>query len=690
MQIIFLVQQPKSINTPFLIITISLIVGIVTGHYFCIAVIPALIALCISIAMLTLFWWKSKKPFKQGWEFVASAIVMFVVFGITLVNLHNPLHRSNHYSRLLPKKQLQQSVGVKFSVKERLKSTSYYQKYVVDIVIIHGKSTQGKLLLLLPKDSLRNHLDIGNRYTTFTQIKSIPKALNPDQFDYAAYLKKQYITHQIKLHPSQLVQDSTSTLSIFRLSDQVRKHIILKLKTYSFSTKQLAVIQALLLGQRQDIDQQTIQSYRDAGAMHILAVSGLHVGILLLLLNTVLRPLERFHQKGKVLKTVLLLVFLWFFAIIAGLSPSVLRAVTMFSFLAVGMQISSTTSMYNTLILSAFVLLCFHPLLLFSIGFQFSYVAVFSIVYLQPIFSKWYTPPNFLLKKIWETLTVTFSAQLGLAPLTIFYFHQFPLLFFVSNLIIIPFLGSILGLGVVVIVLASIGILPEPLVTVFGYGIDFMNGSVSWVASKSNFVLTNIPFSWRLLILSYTLIIAISLALQKALFKRRFVLGTVTIIIVLVIVFEKHQAAQQNELVIFHQFGNTVIGRLEHQQLILNTKSPITDNTQNFLFSNYLIKKRAVLKRNDAFQHQYQHKKRTLMVIDSTFMYSQHFQDSDILLLSGSPRIHLERIIDSLNPKQLVADGSNYRNYMDRWEKTCADRDIPFHRTDRDGAFVLK
>ena len=90
------------------------------------------------------------------------------------------------------------------------------------------------------------------------------------------------------------------------------------------------------------------------------------------------------------------------------------------------------------------------------------------------------------------------------------------------------------------------------------------------------------------------------------------------------------------------------------------------------------------------FQHQYQHKKRTLMVIDSTFMYSQHHLDSDIFLLSGSPRIHLERIIDSLNPKQLVADGSNYRNYMDRWEKTCADRNIPFHRTDQDGAFVLK
>ena len=452
MQIIFLVQQPKSINTPFLIITISLIVGIVIGHYFCIAVIQALIALCISIAMLTLFWWKSQKPFKRGWGFVASAIMMFVVFGITLVNLHNPLHRPNHYSNLVYDQQLQQPIGIKFNVKERLKSTSYYQKYIIDIVIIDAKSTQGKLLLLLPKDSLHTNLDIGNRYTTFTLIKPIPKPLNPDQFDYAAYLKKQYITHQIKLHPSQLIKDPDPTLSIFRLADQVRKHIILKLKTYSFSTKQLAVIQALLLGQRQDIDQQTIQSYRDAGAMHILAVSGLHVGILLLLLNTVLRPLERYYQKGKVLKIVLLLVFLWFFAIIAGLSPSVLRAVSMFSFLTIGMQIGSTTSTYNALILSAFVLLCFHPLLLFSIGFQFSYIAVFSIVYLQPIFAKWYTPSNFLVKKIWETLTVTFSAQLGLAPLTIFYFHQFPLLFFVSNLIIIPFLGSILGLGVVVII----------------------------------------------------------------------------------------------------------------------------------------------------------------------------------------------------------------------------------------------
>ena len=159
-----------------------------------------------------------------------------------------------------------------------------------------------------------------------------------------------------------------------------------------------SVIKALLLGQRNDLSTELLDSYKNAGAIHILALSGLHIGILLLLLNYLFYPLT-YLKNGIIFKTVLVLLCLWSFAFVAGLSASVVRAVTMFSFFAYGKALNRVNNGFNLTAISAFGLLFFNPNYLFQVGFQLSYAAVIAIIWIYPKLQRFWYPSSLFMKK---------------------------------------------------------------------------------------------------------------------------------------------------------------------------------------------------------------------------------------------------------------------------------------------------
>lgn len=318
--------------------------------------------------------------------------------------------------------------------------------------------------------------------------------LNPHQFDYKSYLKGLGISHQLRLNTNNFFLKENPSPTLFGISASVRNKIIDKLKQASFGKEELGIIQALLLGQRNDISAETYNNYKNAGAVHILAVSGLHIGILLLLLQFLLRPLERL-PKGKTLKLIAIVALLWCFALLAGLSPSVVRAVTMFSFVAYALHLNRPSDTFNTLALSMFfILLVIDPNLLFHVGFQMSYAAVLAIVWVYPLLQKLWYPKNKILRYFWQLISVSIAAQLGVLSISLFYFHQFPGLFFISNLVIIPALGLILGMGIVVILLALLNLLPDFLVSLYDTLIHWMNSIIGWVAEQEAFCISKYFF----------------------------------------------------------------------------------------------------------------------------------------------------------------------------------------------------
>ncbi len=168
-------------------------------------------------------------------------------------------------------------------------------------------------------------------------------------------------------------------------------------------------------------------------------------------------------------------------------SPSVVRAVTMFSFVAYALFLNRPTSIVNILALSVFAILLIHPMFLFQVGFQMSYAAVFAIVWIYPILMKLWNPRHWFLKKGWQLFSVSLAAQAGVLPISIFYFHQFPGLFFLSNILIVPFLGILLGLGLLVIILSAINMLPNSIAIFYNLLLKTMNDVVQWVGKQEHF-----------------------------------------------------------------------------------------------------------------------------------------------------------------------------------------------------------
>ncbi|MGB0880614.1 MAG: ComEC/Rec2 family competence protein [Polaribacter sp.] len=397
--------------------TVLLIVGIVTQFYthFWLFGFYKLLAILLFFSCLLVIL-KSKKNTTIG------SLLLFFFIGVFAVYFNNDANYKNFY-----KHYLHDSSSVIFKVSKVLKSGDFYDKYHIEIIQVDTIKTRGCVLLNIHKDSLQRRLQVDEKIYLKPIFKELIPPLNPHQFNYKSYLAKQGIYQQVFIENNEYKKLGFAKFSLKGISAKFRKRIQESLKKYHFKDDELAVINALLLGQRQDISKELISDYSRAGAIHILAVSGLHVGIILLILLAIFKPLERL-KKGKFLKAILIVVFLWMFAFIAGLSASVVRAVTMFTFLAVGQSFQQKNVIEFSLISSMFFLLLIKPMFLFDVSFQLSYLAVFGIVWVQPKLYKIWSPNFKIINKFWQLVTVSIAAQVGILPLSLYYFHQFQLI----------------------------------------------------------------------------------------------------------------------------------------------------------------------------------------------------------------------------------------------------------------------
>ena len=574
------------------------------------------------------------------------------------------------------------------AIEKVLKPGNYHHKYVAGVIQVDGKKTIGHVLLNIEKDSTRLLFNTGDLLFLKNKFEDIKTSLNPHQFNYKHYLKKQGINQQVYATHQEILLLDESKFSLLRFIDAFRVNIQKSLRRYHFTEDELAVMNALLLGQRQEISIELSDNYSKAGAIHILAVSGLHVGIILLILSFVLKPLERVN-KGILIKLVLVILFLWFFALLAGLSASVIRAVTMFSAIAIGQFFNKRNAIEHSLIFSMFIILLWNPLFLFDVGFQLSYTAVFGIIWVQPVLSQLWKPTFFIVDKGWQLITVSVAAQLGVLPISLFYFHQFPGLFFISNLIIIPFLGVILGLGLVVLVLSYVSILPLFLEGFYGDIISILNKVVAFVARQENFLFSEISFSSVKMIFSYLLIFSGFQLFLKLNAKRCFLFLGYILAFQCVFIVEKYTKAQKSELIVFHKSKNTIIGKrkgssfevyhsmdsllISSQKLLINYKVGENISSQNYLkLSNLMY-----------------YKKKVVLIIDKDGLYNIKELNSPIVVLRQSPKINLQRLVKKLKPAIIIADGSNYKSYIENWKTTCKNLKIPFWTTYNQGAYIL-
>ncbi|MGB1170314.1 MAG: ComEC/Rec2 family competence protein, partial [Flavobacteriaceae bacterium] len=419
-----------------------------------------------------------------------------------------------------------------------------------------------------------------------------------------------------------------------------------------------------------------------------LAISGLHVGIILWLLSLMFNPIESF-KKGKEIKLFLMILFLWLFALLAGMSASVTRSVTMFSAVAIGYFFNKKNAIEHSLIFSMFILLLVKPLFLFDVGFQLSYLAVFGIIWIQPLLYKSWTPKFNILDKGWQLFTVSLAAQIGVLPLSLFYFHQFPGLFFVSNLLIVPFLGLILGTGIIILTLAYFAILPDFMVTVYASVISTLNQLVALIAKQETFLLSDISFSAIKMVLSYvTILVGFQFLLNRNV-KRCLLFLSMVLIFQSFSFYEKYETERTNQFVVFHKSRNSIVGNRVGAHLKIYHNMDTLIHSQNLL-KNYTIGENIQHVNYDELPSLLKVNSQIILCVDTNGNYDIQDLKKPIVLLQQSPKINLERLIKRLNPSIIIADGSNYKSDVNLWKTSCLKLGISFWSTREKGAYVYE
>jgi len=367
----------KVFQFPLARITIGFVTGILVAYYFKPDVAYVFLLLFISIFIFIVAYFVSKPNALNTIYFGLAVYFLAFTIGASTQIIHTESFQSTNYihqDSIFEKPHL-----VFVIIREKLRSSNYNDRYIVIANRIDANKRSGKILLNVRKDSLNHTFEIGTHLQIQGSLYQSGPSKNPNQFDYGKYLESKQIYAQIYADGSQIKTGSVIEKDVWYYTARLRTKIIRNLEKSNFNKDELNVAIALILGQQQDISPEIIRDYQFAGAVHILSVSGLHIGFILLFVTFLLKPFPNTRQ-GSFIKLIIILLSLFSFGLIAGLAPSVLRSVTMFSFVAIGMYLRRSTNIFHTLMVSILLILLFQPSFLFDVGFQLSYVALFFIL----------------------------------------------------------------------------------------------------------------------------------------------------------------------------------------------------------------------------------------------------------------------------------------------------------------------
>ncbi|PVX46284.1 competence protein ComEC [Flavobacterium sp. 103] len=676
----------KVMQFPVARITIAFIAGILLA-YSLKPILPIVFAfLTINAIIFIGTYYSSKTNAKSQLPFGITTYLLVFSIGVTTQTVHTDSNQRNNYTHY--KNIFDKNHTYILTLREKLKSTVFNDRYIALVNSIDKEKSSGRILLNISKDSTKHSFDIGNQLKINALLYKNRSQKNPNQFDYQKYLENKQIYAQLYSEPNKIQLNAEITKDIWYYAARLRTRIIQNLEKSKFHNKELNVAVALIMGQQQDIDSEIIQDYQYAGAIHILSVSGLHIGFILLFVTFLLKPFPN-TKKGAFIKLLLTLAALFLFGILAGLAPSVVRSVTMFSFVAIGQYLRRSVNIYHTLLVSILLILLFQPSFLFDVGFQLSYVALFFIVWLQPLMAKLWQPKNKILNYFWDILTVSFAAQIGTLPLSIYYFHQFPGLFFVTNIIVIPFLSIIMGVGCLVMVFASFSWVPFYPAKILEISIYYLDKIIGYIASLEQFIIKDIPLNTALLISSYLVIITTIIAFQQKRFKNLVWALIALVTFQLSAIATKWEVQNQSEFVVLNTSKNTqIIERNGANAKLYANNSFLKNSETNKVLASYLTANFSELKEKHKLKNLIYFKGNKILLIDSSKVYPKMIQP-DILIITQSPKINLDRLLQTTKPKMVVADASNYKSFQKRWKATCFQQKIPFHATSEKGFYKI-
>lgn len=683
-------------NIPFLRLLLPLAAGIICGWYFSLHWTLALYATVSTFPFLLYYLFATDRDkFFNNWITGISINIILIAAGIALAWANQLPHQPNWAGHVY-----QQGDIVQLRLLEPLSEREKTYKALSEVSIVYhnnkAKKVKGKAVLYFRKDSLPPAVTYGDIILVNKQLQEIKNAGNPGGFDYKRYALFNGITHQLFVQSKDYKKLNRSETSYFwKQMYHVKGYILKTIRTYIKGDMESSVAEALLIGYRDDLDRDLVQAYSNTGVVHVIAISGMHLGLIYVLLLFLLKPMERF-KRMKLFKTILVIVLLWLFSLLTGAGASVLRAVIMFSFIAGADLFKRKGNIYNSMAASAFVLLCYNPFLLWDVGFQLSYAAVLSIVlFMKPIYH-WFSIQNKLLDQLWQLNGVTLAAQILTLPLCIYHFHQAPTLFLISNLIAVP-LSTFILYGL--ILLMAFSFVPL-LANIFGIAatvlLKWMNQFILWIDHFTFSVVDGINLHPIQTILLYSFIAATGIWLiQKRPTALKWSLGILCLFFSFQ-VYVHFKTTRQQKLIVYNLSQHTAIDfMLGNQYQFIGDSVLLQDGfLRNFHLKPSRIAHRTYhspLMQNSSGWFGYKINNKRIIHINQSYRYDSLAKplQADVVIVSGNPRLFINDLLKTIDCKLLVFDSSNPQWKVNLWKKDCESLQRNYFCTSEQGAFVM-
>jgi competence protein ComEC len=474
-------------------------------------------------------------------------------------------------------------IGVAIGIK---KSNGHFLKTEFEIKqIIRNKDTifsNGKVLLFI-EDSV-NKLKLNDVCLINSKLTKIGNKNNPGEFNSESYWRHKKVQYIGFVRNDEHYIIGTNKKSILAYFSQLRD-LFSSILEKKLKGDQLAVAKALILGDRSSLDGEITSKFSNAGAMHVLAVSGLHVGILVQLLSYFFAFFKRLISKNRA--TILILIIVWIYAFTTGLSASVVRSAFMFSVLILANLSGRQYSNFNALAFSAIVILIWNPHFLFDIGFQLSFLAMLGIFLFYKPLSTFIVSKNKWIQKVIEGTMVGVAAQIMTLPLTLYYFHQFPNYFILTNIGLMVFSFLVLAFGLLLFALNFLPLINNGLVFLLSISLICTLFIVDFIDKLPGSIALGFELNSVLILIFFLLILSFHFSRQFQLFSVIKLTLVSLFIVIVTLVTTRHKNLIKSEICFFNSNEIAFYIKIREKGFVFYSSDKNNLKNINYLVSNY-------------------------------------------------------------------------------------------------------
>jgi competence protein ComEC len=669
---------------PFLRIIIPFLAGIYFGVEFYLAynAISLIILLGLSIILLSVFG--RRIPDRSGKIINVLVFDLFLFFSaLYSLHIYNITNHASYYGQYVNGNS-QNWTGKVIDLPQE--KENFYKVRIAVQRIENGPASEpskGEVMAYIRKPFNADQLKPGIVLAVQSRFAEVPLPKNPYEFNYRNYLARKNIYYQSFISAENILTASPhhAEFSLSQWGLELKQSIIERFKNSNLNEEAKQLCIALITGYDEDVSAETINAFAHSGTLHVLSVSGLHTGVLYAVLIFFIGLIDR-HKKYKGLHVLCVVAMLFLLSLVTGFSPPVLRASIMLTLIMIGkyyFNYSANNSM-NVIAVSAFIILLAEPFLLYDAGFLLSYLAVIGIIYFEPFFSSLINFDNVILSKAWKLSSVSLAAQLGTLPVTLYLFHQFPLWFIFSNLIVIPLCAVVMILAFLVLFkLNLVSVLINAITELIWFTIHLTDKRGIGYIDRIDFTMTDVLFM-------SALIFFFSFAIKFR--SYRFLAGSLLMIIAwqCLSIFESFSDKSRSVIGIYHASKQSVVEIKNGTSLELkmknNEKAYDFHVKPNHSSYNYFDLSSSspdyVRSEKISFFHLTKPDHQALV----------KFLLPDVVLISEEPDID-PGLLAKVRPKLLIADGANGYGYLKKLKETCSKLEIPFYSTKENGYLQL-